>query len=471
MIEIIRAFESIDLSNISEPKLKYLISKINQSKNKEYIYEVIFTFLADNIDGNMLFNSIYKFQDLNNYTLYLLHKNKVDISKLSISTIQYLVNNTPWGKSFVLKNIDTISQNKMFELVNLCTTKFKELYYQILNSFQIRENRLKFITHSVAGLIDFLTEDEIINSIYKNAPSECEQLTLDDTFKDNDNELFPNEIGHILLNKPYYKNIAIKHFKELFDSEKNNKLKFLSSLENNDEINEFRQKYRVFLKFYMESNCSPRTDESLSKLIDFDDYSRFSNKILKASPNLQISPIKINNSATSDVFALNNSILKLGTKRYTYNIDLNFFRIIPTSIYYVKDKNGKIQAVIEKQPNIDTNPEYITKEMIKELFLDFLKHGLYIADPHCLRYEPNNFGILRSYRDANLGEYKSHEDLPESFKKCPLVILDVDLIYRYDGPEAPPLIMLENITDFHSDILDYEKIKQIKTRVRNGEKL
>lgn len=396
MIEIIRAFESIDLTNISEPKLKYLISKINQSKNKEYIYEVIFSFLADNIDGNMLFNAIYKFQDLNNYTLYLLHKNKVDISKLSISTIQYLINNTPWGKSFVLKNIDTIAQNKMFELVNLCTTKFKELYYQILNSFQIRENRLKFITHSIAGLIDFLTEDE---------------------------------------------------------------------------INEFRQKYRVSIKFYMESNCSPRTDESLSKLINFDDYSRFSDKILKTSPNLQISPIKINSSATSDVFALNNSILKLGTKRYTYNIDLNFFRIIPTSIYYVKDKNGEIQAVIEKQPNINTNPEYITKEMIKELFLDFLKHGLYIADPHCLRYEPNNFGILRSYRDANLGEYKSHEDLPESFKKCPLVLLDVDLVYRYDGLETPPLIMLENITDSHSDILNYEKIKQIRKCIRNGEKI
>ena len=72
----------------------------------------------------------------------------------------------------------------------------------------------------------------------------------------------------------------------------------------------------------------------------------------------------------------------------------------------------------------------------KSQFEDFKKHGYYISDPRCLRFCQDNFVFLDSYKDASKGSYDSVEDFPESFKNCPLVLLDVDLIYRYDEPEV-----------------------------------
>ena len=110
---------------------------------------------------------------------------------------------------------------------------------------------------------------------------------------------------------------------------------------------------------------------------------------------------------------------------------------------------------------IDTNPDHITDEMIMELFLDFKKHGLYIADPKCLKFDKSNFGLLKDYRDANLGTYKSYDELPDSFKKNPLVLLDVDLIYRYDKNELPPDILLSKVANCNKSIIDYKKIKKL----------
>ena len=452
MNELIKKVKSTRFSKITTEELFELLKEINTSENIKEIYDEIFPILLNNIYENTLLNKIYNIPELNDYCIYLLY-NKIDLSTVDIDILIYFIYNTPWGKKFFLDNIDIISKNRIPEIIRRIYNLDISLYNLMLNSYKSKENKLEFITYSVKMMCISLEEDTIIESIRKDETT-----------------LIPNNLGYYLAQTSKYKNLASTHKDILFESANNQKFRFLSLL--NDKAPELCEEYKVALKLYELSNHSERTDSSLSNLINFGNYNNINKSILTISPDLQITPISINKTSTNDVFGLgSNNILKLGTKRYTYNIDLNFFRIIPTKVYYIRNKSGQICSVIEFQPNIYTDPNIITLEMIKELFLDFMRHGLYIADPNCLKYEVNDFGLLRDYRDANLGQYKSHEDLPESFKRYPLVLLDVDLVYRYDGPQVPPITMLDNITNFHSDILDYGKIKQIKSRIKNGGKL
>lgn len=56
--------------------------------------------------------------------------------------------------------------------------------------------------------------------------------------------------------------------------------------------------------------------------------------------------------------------------------------------------------------------------------------SFYIPYYHCLEKNFNNFGFLKDYHDANTTGFKSAEDLPEWFKERPIVLYDVDLVYR-----------------------------------------
>ena len=72
----------------------------------------------------------------------------------------------------------------------------------------------------------------------------------------------------------------------------------------------------------------------------------------------------------------------------------------------------------------------ITNEDIANWNLEMEKLGYVVTDPLCRHFRTDNFGFLKSYKDANIEE--KIIDIPEWFKRRPLVLYDIDLIYRKD---------------------------------------
>jgi len=112
------------------------------------------------------------------------------------------------------------------------------------------------------------------------------------------------------------------------------------------------------------------------------------------------------------------------------------------------DNKTKEKLANEEQTNIQDfikNPIFIkntynyteiSEKILKQLILEDLdnffeeldKCGLEINDPHCIAREFDNFGFLDDYHEATLVGVNSHEELPEWFKKDPIVLVDRDLV-------------------------------------------
>lgn len=72
----------------------------------------------------------------------------------------------------------------------------------------------------------------------------------------------------------------------------------------------------------------------------------------------------------------------------------------------------------------------MTEEDISNFMKEIDRQGLVLGDPHCLQHDFVNFCFLEDYHDANLCGASSYEDLPEWFKKRPLVLYDIDMVTR-----------------------------------------
>lgn len=70
----------------------------------------------------------------------------------------------------------------------------------------------------------------------------------------------------------------------------------------------------------------------------------------------------------------------------------------------------------------------MTRKDIKNFLKEAARQGLKINDPLCRDKKNDNFGFLNSYKDASLVGVESHEDLPEWFKKRPIVLYDIDMV-------------------------------------------
>lgn len=72
----------------------------------------------------------------------------------------------------------------------------------------------------------------------------------------------------------------------------------------------------------------------------------------------------------------------------------------------------------------------MTDEDIKCFFMELEKQEYVVTNPNCLEKEFSNFCFLKDYHDANTTGFKSAEDLLEWFKERPIVLYDIDLVYK-----------------------------------------
>ena len=86
----------------------------------------------------------------------------------------------------------------------------------------------------------------------------------------------------------------------------------------------------------------------------------------------------------------------------------------------------KFKAIYQKKKNGLS----ISKREIKRFLQELDKCGYYTDDPNNLDLLPDNFGYLDDYHNANLAGLNSYEELPSWFKKRPLVLYDIDKVYK-----------------------------------------
>lgn len=446
--------QDIKKENVHISDIVAVIDEIDAKNNSIELYKEFIPRIIDYMDGNTLLSYIYDKKELNDYVMYLFYKKMIRLNEVTEYIYNYILNNTYWGLGFILKNIDEISESKMFSLVSFCETN-NSLFKKFLNAFKNSKNKLTFLSYSIHYSSYKFDEEDIINTIYYEKTNNYEQLTFIN--KKENKKLLKSDISNQMMDKGIYIELFEKYGEELFEAEKTNKMAILYNL--SDKYNYLKEKYKIGQLLYSRSYQSKRTDNAISSIINYGYYDKFCKELLEYFPDLNLRIISLK-TQTSDVFASEKNVLKLGTPRFNNNIDLDFFRIIPTSITRVKNDDKEIDSVYEFQERIDTDESHITNEMIYELFLDFKKHGMFIHDPNCLAFKKENFGLLKSYKDANLGKYKNHEDLPESFKKHPLVLYDTDLVYKYSGSIKPPELPFSSSLTMDNAIESYNEAKK-----------
>lgn len=125
-------------------------------------------------------------------------------------------------------------------------------------------------------------------------------------------------------------------------------------------------------------------------------------------------------------------VLKFARNLYCKDNVTEHFLLAPTELKVINFENSR-PIYIEKENYLSKtyDGKKITVEDIENFFREADNQGLIISDPHCIRREDDNFGFLKSYKDATLVGVNSHDELPEWFKKRPLVLYDIDMVsYR-----------------------------------------
>ena len=125
-------------------------------------------------------------------------------------------------------------------------------------------------------------------------------------------------------------------------------------------------------------------------------------------------------------------MVKLTLEKYCPDTVKDLFLLAPTETIKINTCKKVSNQVIEIQSYLPKKKKglSISKREIKRFLQELDKFGYYTDDPNNLDLLPNNFGYLYDYHDANLTGFSCYEELPSWFKKRPLVLYDIDKVYK-----------------------------------------
>jgi len=430
-----------ELNFAEEEKLFNLIK--NHPLKKAVLYKIIPLLIEHKkwfIYDYIIFDLIYQDSEYTDLVYYLLNEKLVSFSR---SRAIKLIEKTSWGADYLLNNMEEIveknyltSNNVIYLLLEkiignneLFNQRVTILYYS--KNYLIRRSLIMYLLEKNISIDDKF----IIGSLYEN-PAEFlyKQLSLPG-FQEVDSQLLKTDLPYQLskIENESIKELLIRNFSLFFKAEIKNKIGFIKNINYVEE--EIKEKYQEMFRLYeeikIESKKSPHgsldLDEVFTKIIN----SNRENYFIEFTKKQSIKYENFGSRATAFKIG-NDKILKFSRGKHHKNNIMNHFLIAPTKTLII-DADSEFPIVIEQQ-------EYLTKihngvEMTIEDIECFLeearKQGIIIADCHCKNKKLDNFGFLKDYRDATLVGIASYNDLPEWFKKRPVVLFDIDLVY-YD---------------------------------------
>ena len=413
--EVYDTFEKVKVSHYKNKILKQILPRFYIDAYKYGISEEVF-------------NLIYLNKKYNKYTFYLLHKEYVKAERLDKEQVKNILYKTKWGFNYICDNLENIlsglfTLNKTQTILEYCEKnkdKFKtvlEKVYQI-EDFEIKEN---FLISSY--LRKLATKEDLIKAIYKNID---DFYYKQESFINEETEYNSSRIPEVFIKQDYDKEL-VKYRDLLIESSGSRKMAIINYFSKNIANLDLFDKYGELIRFY-KTYPNANTDKIMSIIFNHHKEEELSNYIKGKLL------MKLPTGSTSTPFRVGNEVVKFSFKKHDLKVVPDIFLIAPTETYKLMNKNGGCELIIEKQPYLDIKHEDIkmTKEDVGLWLKELDSLGYETTDPHNLNITFENFGFLNDYHEARLGNFKSHEDLPEWFKKKPIVLFDIDLIYRKD---------------------------------------
>jgi len=436
---------------------KYITEAIEYG-DKQAIVKILPELLAnDNFCGKdySIFKLIYNDPKLNEYTFYLLHKEYVTPEGLSEYMLTNILNNTSWGFEYVINNLERIISNReeyrcrdkieiIFNHIKDDKKKYKIFLEKVLE-LPIAKIRESFISHTFSKRLN-ISEPTILKTLYKY-PDEYnyKQETL--PFIEEEPEVIISGIPSLLtsyaknsnkikslkfslipflknkkidLNKLIYNNVDI-----LFRAEETKKMRFLEYI-SDELLLDLDDEYKELLRVY-KSLPVIDIDRSISTIINYkkDDI------LFELIKNR---PVKyLGSGSTTRAFKVGEKVFKVSKMKYFIDMEKDLFLLAPTQTEIIYDEKNEPLLIVEIQDYLDKvhNDEPMNSTDINNYMNELENQGYVTTDPRCMGYTDENFGFLKSYKDANCS---NPEELPEWFKERPIVMYDIDLVYKKDYP-------------------------------------
>lgn len=498
------------MTNNNECIINILIESKQEQKNSNEIchlfHEIVFDF---DISYNELFNIICDQEELKDYTLFFLDNNIFRTKDINSNQLFKMLVNTTWAETFILNNLEDILtkdyQNKIESLVKAAINN-KDSFNKLLDKVGSLDNLVYiaiFADYIIKINSDILkTKNNSINSFLSLFFSNVRALQGEETqekkllkilvtcletnlyylafFISNGilNDNYKNDLGKVLLKYSNYVpviNYMDGNFDKILISSRDCKVQLIAVFQKCFD-NKLCDKYILYsgINNLIKNNPYDIDENQLNKMLSImidNDMLDYVNDLIKEyiskSKSNDISFIKQGRSCV--LYKVGDYALKIATKRFVTYPDEHFRVILNYERKIIYDEIGQPLLFIEMQEYLNQDPEKLTQEEIYEVFIDLRKAGLETTDPKTLTYDYDNFGVLSDYTKANIKGYNSPEDLPEHFKKNPIVILDNDLIYKKDSSHAKhfsTFVSRKSGYTMDDAIADYEENKLYKESVK-----
>lgn len=240
--------------------------------------------------------------------------------------------------------------------------------------------------------------------------------------------IIPNSLIEYMFFSEDLLKFLIDIFEELFTYEKNKKYNFLWSLYR-FLPKEVKEKYEYLIKLNNASLLRKHNEECLNVLLTYHKEDWIKDFIC----NKSVTSFNERMGTTAEVFKVgDDNILKLSLTKHDEDSETEHFLLAPTIQNVIRDENGKPILYVEKQKLHlqEYNGVPLNDEDLDNYFNELDKCDLEINDPHCKARDFNNFGFLNDYHEATLVGVSSHEELPDWFKKRPVVMFDIDMVRK-----------------------------------------
>lgn len=440
----INVLDNLTLSN--EYSIFSLLEEVNDKKE---ILASILPRLKEIRDcyriSSKIFELIYLDEEYKEYVYYLLHYELVKPSILTFEEVKYIIK-TNWGFNYVLKNAEAILDGyniyprPLIELIleqiggnqklfNICLERFLHSEQERLREefiFYLIEQKLLSDKELVVAALyqnpdEFLYGQECFSFMGKQEP----KLFLSHL------PCLLSELLKLSRDREYveYKELLKKYYSTFFYAESKQKIRFVNNLNYID--NEIHQKYWEIFRIAKNPIVQNTLDFILSSVINAEEEGFIMNFIKDEEFNY------FDKGSTRKVFKIgNDKILKFARFLHSENNITRHFLLAPTALKVISVNNGR-HIYIERQENLSKvyNGIPMTKEDIENFLVEAEKQGLVIEDPLCLNKQTDNFGFLKDYKDATLVGVNSYEELPDWFKKIPIVLYDIDMVSYEKGKQ------------------------------------
>lgn len=381
--------------------IKESFSELTKRDYFKYIDQKLFYFLVD--------YTVYARDEI----IYLLNSNHSVFHLLTPKQLSDLIRDIPEVLDYVLARfyeLDLNNQTLVRDLTLSCINDEDKFLRFAAKIFASKNN------DAVPNFIRSLAQDNLLE----------DYSVLKPLISDARNSSVPTIMSSNVFLDNGLRNFLVDNFMELLELEKKNKMGFIDDLKYDLE-DDIKAYYDYLLKLVSASNVPKETIGRLNILLanGGEDF------IKDYIGDNDVSYLKA--GSTAQAFRIGeDKVLKFAKMKHIPDSVYEHFLLAPTERKIIRDDSFKPILYIEKQDYLSQvyNGIPLGSDDYNNFFEEIKKQHLIVRDPHCLGRYADNFGFLRDYHDATLVGVSSHEELPDWFKRRPLVIFDIDMIIQ-----------------------------------------